>query len=195
VFVPGDKAEARSATGMYGSPAVLWVAHLDANKDPLTVLSAVSEAALDLKELQLWCCYASAPLLSAVRSRIASDARLRNRVHLLGRVPHEEIERMMRAADLFVLGSHREGGNFSLTEALATGLTPIVTDIPSSRALIGNGTVGALWPCEDWPGRAQTRSQVRAYFDAQLSSDAIGRKFNAAYSRLIGSKRPALVAS
>jgi hypothetical protein len=44
-------------------------------------------------------------------------------------------------------------------------------------------------------GRAQTRSQVRAYFDAQLSSDAIGRKFNAAYSRLIGSKRPALVAS
>jgi hypothetical protein len=207
LFVPGDKAEARSATGMYGSPAVLWVAHLDANKDPLTVLSAVSEAALDLKELQLWCCYASAPLLSAVRSRIASDARLRNRVHLLGRVPHEEIERMMRAADLFVLGSHREGGNFSLTEALATGLTPIVTDIPSSRALIGNGTVGALWPCEDWraladelrtasvAGRAQTRSQVRAYFDAQLSSDAIGRKFNAAYSRLIGSKPPALVAS
>jgi len=207
MFMPGDKVEARSATGIYGSPAVLWVAHLDANKDPLTVLNAVSDAARDLKELQLWCCYASAPLLSAVRSRIASDARLRNRVHLVGRVPHEEIERMMRAADLFVLGSHREGGNFSLTEALATGLTPIVTDIPSSRVLIGNGTVGALWPCEDWraladelraasvAGRAQTRSQVRAYFDAQLSSDAIGRKFNAAYSRLIGSRPPALVAS
>jgi len=206
-FVPGDKVAARSKTGMHGSPAVLWVAHLDANKDPLTVLNAVSEAARDLKELQLWCCYASAPLLSAVQSRIVCDARLRDRVHLLGRVPHAEVEQLMRAADLFVLGSHREGGNFSLTEALATGLTPIVTDIPSSRALIGNGTVGALWPCEDWralanelrtasdAGRAQTRSQVRAYFDAQLSSDAIGRKFNAAYSRLIESEPPALVAS
>jgi glycosyltransferase involved in cell wall biosynthesis len=132
---------------------------------------------------------------------------LRDRVHLLGRVPHAEIEQLMRAADLFVLASHREGGNFSLTEALATGLTPIVTDIPSSRTLIGNATVGALWPCEDWraladelrtasvAGRAQPRSQVRAYFDAQLSSDALGQKFNAAYSRLIGSKPPALVAS
>lgn len=207
MFVPGDKAEARSATGMYGSPAVLWVAHLDANKDPLTVLNAVSEAARDLQDIQLWCCFASAPMLSVVQSRIASDARLRDRVHLLGRVPHAEIEQLMRAADLFVLASHREGGNFSLTEALATGLTPIVTDIPSSRTLIGNATVGALWPCEDWraladelrtasvAGRAQPRSQVRAYFDAQLSSDALGQKFNAAYSRLIGSKPPALVAS
>jgi hypothetical protein len=186
---------------------LLWVAHLDANKDPLTVLNAVSEAARDLQDIQLWCCFASAPMLSVVQSRIASDARLRDRVHLLGRVPHAEIEQLMRAADLFVLASHREGGNFSLTEALATGLTPIVTDIPSSRTLIGNATVGALWPCEDWraladelrtasvAGRAQPRSQVRAYFDAQLSSDALGQKFNAAYSRLIGSKPPALVAS
>ncbi len=55
----------------------------------------------------------------------------------------------MRAADLFVLGSHREGSSFALIEALATGLTPVVTDIPSLRALTGNGAVGALWPCGD----------------------------------------------
>ncbi len=58
-------------------------------------------------------------------------------MHLLGRVPHERIEMLMRAADLFVLGSHREGGNTSLIEALATGLLPVVTDIPSSRSLLG----------------------------------------------------------
>lgn len=207
MFAPGDKGQARSLTGMYGSPAVLWVAHLDANKDPLTVLNAVSEAARDLTELQLWCCYASAPLLSAVQSRIASDARLRDRVHMLGRVPHGKIEQLMRAADFFVLGSHREGGNFSLTEALATGLTPIVTDIPSSRVLTGNGTVGVLWPCEDWRAlanilrtasvarRADTRSQVRAYFETELSSAAIGQKFNAAYSQLIESRAPSSAAA
>ena len=62
----------------------------------------------------------------------------------------------MRAADLFVLGSHREGGSSALVEAMATGRTPVVTDIPSSRALTGNGAVGELWPCGD--SRALGRS-------------------------------------
>ena len=98
----------------------------------------------------------------------------------------------MRAADLFVLGSHREGGSFALIEALATGLTPVVTDIPSSRTLTGDGAVGPLWPCGDWRELAAAlqrvpapRAHVRAHFDAHLSSSAIGRKLYAAYGRLI----------
>jgi glycosyltransferase involved in cell wall biosynthesis len=199
-FVPGDQAAARAATGLYGDPAVLWVGHLDANKDPLTVLEGVSAAARDLPGLQLWCCHATAPLLPAVQVHIAGDSRLRDRVHLLGRVPHEQIELLMRAADLFVLGSHREGSSFSLIEALATGLAPVVTDIPSSRALTGDGRAGALWPCGDPRALGEalrsvtatlgphTRLAMRAHFDAQLSSAAIGRKFCAAYAGLAGER-------
>ena len=55
----------------------------------------------------------------------------------------------MRAADVFVLGSHREGSGYSLIEALACGLPPVVTDIPSFRSLTAAGAVGALWPCGD----------------------------------------------
>ena len=123
-FAPGDAAAARAATGLHGDPAILWVGHLNANKDPLTVLAGVSAAAQDLPNLQLWCCYATSPLLAAVETRIARDAALRARVHLLGRVPHERVEQLMRAADLFVLGSHREGGSSALVEAMATGPTP-----------------------------------------------------------------------
>jgi hypothetical protein len=43
-FKPGDQAAARAATGIHGDPAVLWVGHLNANKDPLTILDAVSIA-------------------------------------------------------------------------------------------------------------------------------------------------------
>ena len=50
-FAPGDAAAARAATGLHGDPAILWVGHLDANKDPLTVLEGVSAAARDLAEL------------------------------------------------------------------------------------------------------------------------------------------------
>jgi glycosyltransferase involved in cell wall biosynthesis len=205
-FVPGDAAAARAATGLHGNPAVLCVGHLDLNKDPLTVLKGLSAAVSDLPDLQLWCCYASAPLLSAVKARVARDPKLRDRVHLLGHVLHEDVEQLMRAADLFVLGSHREGSNFSMIEAMATGLTPIVTDIPSSRALTGNGVIGALWPCGDWQALASalqaataalkpdTRARVRAHFDAQLSGAAIGRKFTAAYRRLIERQPPASAA-
>jgi hypothetical protein len=44
-------------------------------------------------------------------------------------------------------------------------------------------------------GRAQPRSQVRAYFDAQLSSEAIGKKLVAAYSQLIESQAPSSASS
>ena len=201
-FAPGDSAAARAATGLHGDPAVLWVGHLDANKDPLTVLDGVSAAVSELPNLRLWCCYATAPLLSAVESRVARDAMLRGRVHLLGRVPRGRVEELMRAADLFVLGSHREGGSSALIEAMATGLTPVVTDIPSSHALTGNGAVGSLWPCGDFVAlrtalqRATatlgpaSRAQVRAHFDAQLSSSALGRKLSAAYVRLLERRAP-----
>jgi glycosyltransferase involved in cell wall biosynthesis len=196
-FTPGDAQAARAATGLHGDPAVLSVAHLNANKDPLTVLEGVSAAARELPNLHLWCCYGSAPLLASVEARIADDALLRDRVHLLGRVPRDTVEQLMRAADLFVLGSHREGGSSALTEAMATGLTPVVTDIPASRAQTGDGAVGALWPVGDWRAlRAAlrtcaaalgpaTRERERAHFDAHLSSSALGRKFAAAYARLI----------
>jgi glycosyltransferase involved in cell wall biosynthesis len=206
-FMPGDAAAARVETGLHGDPSLLWVGTLDRNKDPLTVLEGVAAAVPYLPGLQLWCCFGSAPLLSDVQSRIDRDAALRDRVHLLGRVPHEQIETLMRAADLFVLGSHREGSCFSLIEALATGLTPVVTDIPSLRVLSGNGAVGVLWPCGDSHAlglalrsaaaalQSRTRTEVRAHFDEHLSSVAIGKKFAAAYRELIPARARALAAA
>jgi glycosyltransferase involved in cell wall biosynthesis len=195
-FTPGDRESARQATGVFGDPAVLWVGHLDDNKDPLTVLKGVGRSFERLPALQLWCCFAQAPLLGEVQRQLAADSRLRGKVHLLGKVPHEQVEQLMRAADLFVLGSHREGSGFSVIEALACGLPPIITTIPSFRALTGRGKVGALWKCNDatnlgdalWAVAQQPRSEARAaarqHFDQELSFDAVGRKFLAAYESL-----------
>jgi len=196
-FTPGERAEARRRTRIEGDPAILWVGHLDANKDPLSVLDGVSAAARVLPRLRLYCCFGVAPLLRPVRQRIAADASLRERVELLGRVPHERIELLMRAADLFVLGSHREGSGYALIEALACGLPPVVTDIPSFRALTGAGAVGRLWPCGDsralgealcsLAGRvdAGTRAAVRAHFDRELSFNALGSKLANMYVDVI----------
>ena len=196
-FVPGEQEAARRDTAVEGDPAILWVGHLDANKDPLTVLEGLSIAVRHLPDLKLYCCFGSAPLLRAVRKRINADPRLRGRVRLLGRVPHDRIELLMRAADLFVLGSHHEGSGYSLIEALACGLPPVVTDIPSFRTLTGEGRAGALWPCGDpralsdavqaiWTqSRSALRCSVRAHFERELSFHALGFKLSAMYEHVV----------
>jgi len=196
-FLPGDQAEARRVTGLRGDPCLLWVGHLDSNKDPLTVLEGVSEAAAHLPDLQLWCYFGTAPLLTQVKERILSDSTITTRVHLMGSAPHGDIELAMRAADLFVLGSHREGSGYSLIEAMACGLPAVVTDIPSFREITGNGNIGKLWTCGDsselagalvaiarQPAAAQ-RTIVRAHFDRELSMEAVGRKLMAAYHGML----------
>jgi glycosyltransferase involved in cell wall biosynthesis len=200
-FTPGDRELARRATRLAGEPAVLWVGHLDANKDPLTVLEGISLATGALPGLQLFCCFGTAPLMRDVRARIAADRALRGRVHLLGSVPHATIEELMRAADLFVLGSHRESTGYSLIEALSCGLPPVVTDIPSFRSLTGGGAVGALWRCGDprslreallfvaARAHSQARLEVRAHFERELSFDALGSKLAAMYQDLLERRR------
>jgi glycosyltransferase involved in cell wall biosynthesis len=200
-FLPGDKQEARRVTGVDGDPAILWVGRLDTNKDPLTVLKGISAAARDLPGLRLFCCFSDAPLLGDVQDLVATDPRLSGRVRLLGKVPHEQIEQLMRAADLFVLGSHREGSGYSVIEALACGLPPVVTDIPSFRSLTGAGAVGKLWACDD-PSALyaairtvgartdpETRAAVRAHFDRELSFDSLGRKIAAMYQDVLERRR------
>lgn len=199
-FRPQSREAARRATGLAGDPCLLWVGHLDANKDPLTVLDGVALAVERLPQLRLWCCFGRAPLLSAVQARVARDPRLAGRVHLLGAQPHERIETLMAAADFLVQGSHRESTGYSVLEALACGLPPLVTDIPAFRALTrhAGGTAGSLWT----PGRpglltdallrqmaeppAQRRAAARACFEAQGSPAALGRKLLAAYADLHG---------
>jgi glycosyltransferase involved in cell wall biosynthesis len=194
-FGLGNRADARAATGLYGDPCVLWVGHLAAGKDPLTVLDGIAQAALRLPGLQLWCAFGNAPLLDDVRKYIDGDPRLTDRVHLLGKVPHARIETLMQAADLFVSGSHAESCGYALLEALASGITPVVTDIPSFRALTGDGRIGHLWPPGDAARLAESLvraastplspEQVRAHFDTALSFAAVGRQWADAYAQVL----------
>lgn len=192
-FAPGDREPARADTGLHGDPCVLWVGHLVHGKDPLTVVDGIAQAVSRLPGLQLWCASGTAPLMDEVRARIRAHPQLAGRVHFLGKVPHAQVESLMRAADLFVSGSHAESCGYALLEALACGAVPVVTGIPSFRALTGDGAIGRLWPPGDagsladalvdaWSNRTSP-AQVRSHFDARLSFAAIGRRWADAYAR------------
>lgn len=199
-FSPGDQATACSRTGLRGDPCLLWLGRLDSNKDPLTVLDALSRAVEALPDAHLWMCFGAAPLREAVQRRVVGDGRLRGRVHLLGERRHDDVEHLLRAADFLVQGSHREGSGYAVIEALACGTTPLVTDIPSFRKITANGAVGALSPpgdldamaraLIDWSRRDRRALRVaaRAHFERELSFDAIGRQLKRAYEALAGQR-------
>ena len=202
-FAPGDVAAARAATGVHGDPALLWVGRLNDNKDPLTILDAVSRALPRLPGARLWCCFHEAPLLDRFRARLAAEPALAACVHLLGAVPHERIELLCRAADLFVLASRHEAAGYALLEALACGAAPVVSDIPPFRALTGGGTVGALAPPGDAAAFADAlvalaaeprdalRARTIAHFRRELSFEVLGARLIAAYETLAAAGRRA----
>jgi len=199
LFTPGDRDGARQESGVFGDPALLWIGHLDSNKDPLTILKAVRLALETLPDLHLWCAYASGELLSECEALLKQDQLLARQVHLLGRVSHAHVEVLCRACDIFVLGSHREGSGYALIEALACGLAPVVSDIPSFRALTSNGSVGILVPIGNVEGFAAgivaqaravndgSRTRVLRNFERHLSPAALGRRLVDAYEHVAAS--------
>lgn len=142
-------------------------------------------------------------LLPDVRARVEASDRLRGRVHLRGRVPHAEMAAFYGAADLFVLASHREGSGYALLEALACGLFPVVTDIPSFRVLTGAAGAGALFPAGDAAAFAEAlvrtapegsrpaQGEIRARFEERLGWAALGRRALEVYREAIVRRRNA----
>ena len=195
-FGPIPRDRARAMTGLPGRPALLWVGRLDANKDPLTVLTGFERALPRLGDAHLTMLFHTEELRGDVERHVAASRHLSGRVHLRGQVTHERLAAFYGAADLFVLGSYREGSGYALLEAMACGAVPVVTDIPSFRVMTGGGAVGALWRPGDAEGcasalirvasadREAQRTLVLDRFRTELAWDAVGARALAAYRSL-----------
>jgi glycosyltransferase involved in cell wall biosynthesis len=181
-----SRDRARTAISAEGSPLILWVGRLTTNKDPLTVLDGLELALPQLPGARVLMVFGDATLIESVDDRVRASELLRDRVVLAGRVGHEEMPNYYGAADVFVSGSHSEGSGYALIEAMSAGVAPVVTDIPSFRAITGGDS--RRWQ----PGNAGDFARVlletcaadldaqkaaaKARFDAVLSWDALGAR-------------------
>ncbi|MGZ3895182.1 MAG: glycosyltransferase family 4 protein [Flavisolibacter sp.] len=140
-----NKMKARERLGISGDPVFLWVARLNANKDPLTVLRAFSNYALLHPEARLYMIYQTQDLLPAVKDYLEQAPGLKKFVKLMGEIPHAALEGWFNAADYYLSGSHSEGSGYALVEAMSCGCIPIVTSIPPFRKITREGSLGFLY--------------------------------------------------
>jgi glycosyltransferase involved in cell wall biosynthesis len=123
-----DRLAVRASLRIAPSDTVaIWVGSLDERKDPLIATRAAEEAQVTLLMV------GDGPLRAEV-GRAASE-----HVRVLG--PRTDVERLLAAADIFVITSQREGLAFSLLEAMAYGVAPIVTDLPENREAVGDAGI------------------------------------------------------
>ena len=170
------------------SPRIVSVGDLVENKDPITVLIAFKELLKSFPNAYLDFYFRRDFMKSEMTSLLNSSSELRARVNLRAAVKHDDLEHIFQNADYFVSASHREGGAYSLIEALACGVTPVVSDIPVHRRILKDGRVGYLFQNGDSNGLASAliraeevrrpgvREVNRAHFESYLSADVIARK-------------------
>jgi glycosyltransferase involved in cell wall biosynthesis len=199
-FKHSDKTVARTITGLKGNPVFIWVGRLNENKDPLTVLGGFEQFLQIHATAQLYMVYSSEDVLQQVVKKINQSTRLKNAVHLVGKLPHNKLEAYYNSADYFVLGSHYEGSGYALCEALACGCIPVVTAIPSFSMMTKNGELGALWQPSNsasfvqaatvalQKNKAATSAACIQFFEQQLSFAAITQTIIGYYKTAINTK-------
>ena len=79
----------------------------------------------------------------------------RDRVIFRGGTPHDQLRNIVKAGSFYLSASLSDGTSSSLLEAMASGLIPIVTDIPANREWIIHEKNGLLFSTGDHNGLAE----------------------------------------
>jgi glycosyltransferase involved in cell wall biosynthesis len=132
---PGEREAARAELGLAETAvAGVFLGALDPHKEPLTAARAAAQAARDDGRLVLLVA-GDGPL----RPELESFAAASGCVRVLGH--RRDVARVLAAADFFVLPSLREGLSFSLLEAMALALPPVVSDAPGNPEAVGDAGI------------------------------------------------------
>ena len=80
--------------------------------------------------------------IEAEIKQVVNNGPGKDRIKFLGQ--RSDVPELLRAADIFVLPSHREGMPRSIIEAMMTGLPIVATDVRGSREEVSHGSTGFL---------------------------------------------------
>lgn len=206
LFHPADAAARAALRGELGLPADV----------PVALYAGVMDARKNIEWLATqWVqqdAFGTGALLVAVgpQSREDPNGELIARLNALGRQAPQrfmlrprsaDVERYLRAADLLVLPSHREGLPNVVLEAMASGLPCVAADVSGTRDLVQHGRTGYTYSPDDpqalglavcsglSPAGRALGENGRRIAEEQFSLNSVAQGYSRLYDRLVGAQR------
>ncbi len=103
---------------------------------------------------------------------------LKDRVRITGFVPPSEVVWYLNAADIYVVGSLREGWSVAMLEALACGKIIVSTDVSGAKEMVREGENGLVIRQRDPHAFALGMEKALMLPDAQKTSFSIAHKYS-----------------
>lgn len=154
------------------STVIVSVGELNKNKNHEVIIRAL--AILNNTNIQYIIC-GKGPLKEYLEC-LSQNLNIEQNVHILGY--RKDIIEILKASDIFVFPSIREGLSVSLMEAMAAGLPVICSKIRGNTDLINNGVGGYIVPTFDIQGYVQA-------FNTIINDKQITRKMSDYNCRII----------
>ena len=136
---PAKRAETRSGLNIAESDTVLiCVARLSKVKNHRRLLSIFNQLDHGSISYQLLL-VGDGPLASTIQEMVNTSPQ-KNRIHVLGE--RHDTDALLSASDIFTLTSDSEGISVSILEAMASGLTPVVTRVGGNPEIVDDSKNG-----------------------------------------------------
>jgi len=145
----GTKLASKSRTYQKSNNNVnfIWIGRLTKVKNPEYAIKLLVRLTNKGKEVRLTF-VGDGPL----RKKLAKKSKkmgLETQICFTGHIRHDEVSHIVREHDLVLSTSIYEGLPVSILESLASGLPPVVSDIPSLKEIVNCSKVGCIFRLEN----------------------------------------------
>ena len=152
IFRPGLRANAlRKRLGIpETTKVILSPRSINPVYETETIIDAFAELVKAYQDVALiQKCYNADNQRLRVLQKMVKDRGLQDKVHWIGEIPYEEMPILYNMSDIMVSVPSSDGTPISLLEAMACGIPPIVSRLPSVLEWVQDGVNGLVVPVRD----------------------------------------------
>ncbi len=149
-FSPGNKnKEIAEKLGVLGYPTIISLRSLEPVYNIETLISAISLVLKEIPEVKF--IIAGKGSEEEKLTKLARDLKVFESIRFIKWIPQDELPEYLRISDVYVSTSLSDAGIASSTaEAMACGLSVIITDFGDNKKWVKDGESGFLMPLKDY---------------------------------------------